>query len=527
MPGPWVFLKENPDFYQDLEIKKGEYIESHVFDHDGNAQGQAIWLTRAVSAKVKEGIWIESRLVACSDSHLRWWVKDGEGKSYERIFHLHLCTRERVSCRKTQGDKDGEFHSDYFRILTTNDVISKKVTWLRSREVKTEVEAEISRLEGQKDRPSGKAESSKKRALAETTDEELEADELPAEAEGKGSGPRVKEDLKKLRKEVGEDARDDRKERERRRKKKDKPLPEGKKGDAKPKGEKLSADKKRSKAQVTWFGQKKKARESTTESEETVGSTDSREESRKKKKKSKKRRTKKRGIDEDRGPYGVGRRERFVGSDSDKSEDSQSDGQVFRAAPSEKSRQLQLQEYAQEHPGRLASRLLRKMRTLLAREEGALKDESGQSMTPSTATSYFLTVMVPTYHDKMNLRLRREMRTVALALDQVAAGQTPQAADTLAQRLKALELQVSDQSWSRAQHLELLPPEGAALVDKDEAYMATKEQAVDAKMRTAISGGNPKGKGKDEGPKGKGKKGKGHQTKGWGGGREPEKAPPA
>ena len=190
-----MFLKENPDFYQDLEIKKGEYIESHVFDHDGNAQGQAIWLTRAVSAKVKEGIWIESRLVACSDSHLSWWVKDGEGKSYEKIFHLHLCTRERVSCRKTQGDKDGEFHSDYFRILTTNDVISKKVTWLRSREVKTEVEAEISRLEGQKDRPSGKAESSKKRALAETTDEELEADELPAEAEGKGSGPRVKEDL--------------------------------------------------------------------------------------------------------------------------------------------------------------------------------------------------------------------------------------------------------------------------------------------------------------------------------------------
>ena len=54
---------------------------------------------------------------------------------------------------------------------------------------------------------------------------------------------------------------------------------------------------------MTWFGQKKKARESTTESEETVGSTDSREESRKKKKKLKKRRTKKRGIDEDRGPY--------------------------------------------------------------------------------------------------------------------------------------------------------------------------------------------------------------------------------
>lgn len=64
-------------------------------------------------------------------------------------------------------------------------------------------------------------------------------------------------------------------------------------------------------------------------------------------------------------------------------------------------------------------------------------------------------------------------------------------------------------------------------MDKDEAYMATKEQAVDVKMRTAISGSNPKGKGKDEGPKGKGKKGKGGHVKGWGGAQDTEKAPPA
>ena len=163
------------------------------------------------------------------------------------------------------------------------------------------------------------------------------------------------------------------------------------------------------------------------------------------------------------------------------------------------------------------------MRTLLAREEGA------RTETPSTATSYFLTVMAPSYQEKLNLRMRREMRTVALALDQIAAGQSPQAADALAQRLKALELQVSDQSWSRAQHLELLPREGAALVDKDETYMATKEQAVDAKMRTAISGWGPKGKGKDDDAKGKGKgkKGKGQYSKGWGGSHEVEKTPPA
>ena len=64
MPGPWVYLKENPDFYDDLEVKKGEYIESHVFDQDGNPQGQVLWVTRSVGAKAKEGIWLECRLVA-------------------------------------------------------------------------------------------------------------------------------------------------------------------------------------------------------------------------------------------------------------------------------------------------------------------------------------------------------------------------------------------------------------------------------------------------------------------------------
>ena len=526
MPGPWVYLKENPDFYDDLEVKKGEYIESHVFDQDGNPQGQVLWVTRSVGAKAKEGIWLECRLVACSDPHLKWWLKEGDGKDYGRIFGLHLCTKERAGCKKTKGDKDGEFHTDYFRILTTSDVTSKKVTWMRSREVKADIDAEIGRLEGQKEKPAGKASSSKKRPLAESSEEGNDLEVEPAEAEGEGKGAPVKEDLKRLRKELGDEARDDKKDREKRQKRKEKPLPEGKKGEEKEDRRKLSADKKGSRASVNWFGQKKPSRSTTTESEKTLESTDSREGRRRKKKKVKKKKARRKGDEDDRGPYGVGRKEKFVGSHSDKSDDSLSEGQVFRAAPSDKSRQLQLQEYAEEHPGRLASRLLRKMRTLLAREEGAMKDEGGQSLTPSTATSYFLTVMVPTYQDKLNLRMKREMKTVARALDQVAAGQGPQAADTLAQRLKALELQVSDQSWSRAQHLELLPPEGAALVDKDEAYMATKEQAVDVKMRTAISGANPKGKGKEDGPKGKGKKGKGGHVKGWGGAQDTEKAPP-
>ena len=285
MPGPWVYLKENPDFYDDLEVKKGEYIESHVFDRDGNPQGQVLWVTRSIGAKAKEGIWLECRLVACSDPHLKWWLKEGEGKEYGRVFGLHLCTRERAGCKKTKGDKEGEFHTDYFRILTTSDVTSKKVTWLRAREVKTDVDTEIGRLEGLKEKPTGKASSSKKRPLAESSEEGKDLEVEPAEAVEEGKGAPVKEDLKRLRRELGDEARDDKKDREKRPKQKEKPLPEGKTGDEKEAKRKLSADKKGSRASVNWFGQRKPARSATTDSEKTLESTDSREGRRRKKKK--------------------------------------------------------------------------------------------------------------------------------------------------------------------------------------------------------------------------------------------------
>ena len=58
----------------------------------------------------------------------------------------------------------------------------------------------------------------------------------------------------------------------------------------------------------------------------------------------------------DRGPFDVGHRIKFGErkSDSKSSDDSEDAGSDFRAGPSTKSRQLQLQEYS-EHPGRLAS----------------------------------------------------------------------------------------------------------------------------------------------------------------------------
>ena len=183
-----------------------------------------------------------------------------------------------------------------------------------------------------------------------------------------------------------------------------------------------------------------------------------------------------------------------------------------RAGSDRRSHQLRLVEYSQRRPGRLTSRLLTKMRQLLARDAGsAINFASNPDMTPSTSTSYLLTVMIPTYKEKLGVRLLRELRTVTAALDNIAAGQGAVAADILSQRLKALELQLNDNGWHRAQYLELIAPEGAGLAEQDEQRMAAREQALEAKMQLQSRPRTPwtaEGKGKGEGVgKGRGKKG--------------------
>ena len=52
------------------------------------------------------------------------------------------------------------------------------------------------------------------------------------------------------------------------------------------------------------------------------------------------------------------------------------------------------------------------------------------------------------------------------------------AADVVAQMTKAVERFMLGRDWIRAQHLELIPAEGSALIKKDEAWMLAKEAEV-------------------------------------------------
>ena len=172
--------------------------------------------------------------------------------------------------------------------------------------------------------------------------------------------------------------------------------------------------------------------------------------------------------------------------------------------------------WAARHPGRLATQLLQLMEDTVGRDGEARSWDKDD--VPASAKSYFIHVLRPTTEKTSSLRDVREMHTLAVILDHLALGRSGAAADVVAQRLKALELASTSGSWEKAQYLEIVPPEGASLVNKEEEYLATKETELHQRLHGRSKGSsfepdwnnyggktkNGKGKNKDKDRKGKG-----------------------
>ena len=208
-----------------------------------------------------------------------------------------------------------------------------------------------------------------------------------------------------------------------------------------------------------------------------------------------------------RGPFGSGMPVAFAEEDTSGSED---DGSVFREAPAQpaKSGQLALMAYSHRHPGRLAARMLLKMRDEVSMgSAGANLDLKNK--TPATGVQYLLQILMPQMGSKANIRTQREMRTLMVILDLLAKNSPGRAADVVAQRVKALERATSDGAWASAQFLELIPSESSSLLDRDEQVYLSKEALLEQKLR---QGEKPAWR--QERPGKKGEKGKGRGQKG-------------
>ena len=173
---------------------------------------------------------------------------------------------------------------------------------------------------------------------------------------------------------------------------------------------------------------------------------------------------------------------------------------VFRdaSAPQHKSRQLALRTCSHRKPGRLAARLLMKMRSEVAMGAAGAPNEESER-TPPTGVQYLLTILLPQLGAKASLRTQRELRTLMVSLDLLA------------------------RNWASAQFLELIPNENASLLDRDEEVFINKEALLEQKLRKKENPGTWKGggprpdrkgeKGRGKGPKGEdSQKGRGKET---------------
>eukprot|EP00438_Fugacium_kawagutii_P016090 Skav230956 [mRNA] locus=scaffold3010:254098:259942:- [translate_table: standard] len=450
------------------------------------------------------------------DPHLCWWVKSGPGKSYGSKFQVHICHGDVKKCKGAPKRKADIFHTDLLRTIELKDVKYREAAWWISATAKKDFEGARTRFLKSIDVGAGEVDDDlfePDMASGEFLEEEEEVESKPKGVKEKGMASLAKklEELKKADPAKGAEKKD--------RKKLPDPV-KSKAGEKKERNPATAAAKKRKgedpskeaeggaspkkkkvkRAQETgsaWFGRPQVAApegggsggDPSEEDEEDVSSSTEAEKKKKKKKKDKSGK-KKKGTREkkDRGPYGSGRRVSYGKCENEETagESEESENSFQAGAPEKRSQQLVLMEYADQKPGRLAARLLQKM-ALLTNRTGAPVNQSvlaaTGTKTPPAAVQYYHTVLLPQNKDKMNLRLQRELQTLTQALDYTAVGAVEHCADLLCQRLKALELNLHDQSWSRAQFLELIPLEGANLADTEEQRMAAKEQVAEARSR--------------------------------------------
>ena len=86
------------------------------------------------------------------------------------------------------------------------------------------------------------------------------------------------------------------------------------------------------------------------------------------------------------------------------------------------------------------------------------------------------------------MRNRRELRTLAEALDLLLDGDPLKAADVLMARFSSVELASADSSWAVSQHLELVPGSMGGVASEAAKHAASKEELLRQKLLSTLGG---------------------------------------
>ena len=180
-----------------------------------------------------------------------------------------------------------------------------------------------------------------------------------------------------------------------------------------------------------------------------------------------------------------------------------------------------LQKKAVRSPGSVLKMLLQKVGEALS--EAAVAEDGGDSKLGNKMSSYVQIVAKPLLGSKV--RDMRELETIARCIDLLRQGCLPEVGDALAGRFMAVESAGLSNSWTDAQHLEVIPVKTGGVAPPSVLLKAKRHsrqiEKASGKGSWQSSGSqapwsNPwRQKGGDEKGKGKGKKGnkKGKDTK--------------
>eukprot|EP00435_Cladocopium_sp_Y103_P067185 s82_g29.t1 len=525
----------------------GDCIELQVYDDAGNEQGTIIIGIIEEVGKHKEGKVVSAMFLGASDIYYHWWMNEGANAPSKDKGIYHRCMVPAGDC-PPHRKYPGMIHGDRYRNLGTSVLTPKKVPWLKDKTIREAYEFCMAKFKGVMAGPhdvKGSVPEPAKKPRAEwagNTDpseegESAKDEESEDERDSSTEDEAMAAKIKKLRSELKK-AEEDAAEGKRKRKAMKKKPGAGKSDRAKTRGEKRDPGRS--------GGEKKKKKDKEKKRKKDGDSDDEKQKKKKKRKERdddtgssrggsrpskphKKKRTGEESEDEgsdtspadeelfgvkpvksglkagegDRGPFGGGAPVKFPGKEDDSSESES----LFQKglAVTAKSSQQRLLAYTNPYPGRLASRMLLKMEQAVARGTVGPQVNQGQR-TPPVALNHILTILLPSLGQKAGLRSTRELKTLGTILDQLASGAPSKAADTVTQRIKAVERATHEGHWGSAQHLELLAPENSMLIEKDEEMYVTKEYLLERKLKMYDRPGpqrDQEGKGKSKGAKGK------------------------
>ena len=546
MPGKWHGRKslEGPT--------KGTYIEGEVYDDGGDPQGTVVLWVKRLFAPGETGRTLHGDVVTATDPYYRWWLASPDGAVTTVDGAYRICKGPPAECKGGTGEH--VVHLGKWRQWKEEELVDNSGGIL-DEDTDGHVQAYFKRVpkegpgaggagdlpwddpgddeeDGEEEKgksapgPSGKEKAAMKRTTERKGSEEelvkkkkrltelardlkaLKAEVKAAEVteeEKKGAGKKEKKGRKRTKSGKGSPPFSGEM-RGSARKVKTSPEPGGSSSEP-DSDEGSSSDKSSGRNQKRTSrsrGKKKQRSKGRSSPSDPSRSRSRRRQSHKKKKRGKKKNKR----PKDRGPFGVAESD----EDPDRSEaedDSESD---FQKAPAGMTLFLKLQRYAQRHPGRLAARLLHTMGVAGRVPVGALR-QKGKSILKNieaNAVSYYNVALVPNLKAKWTPRSGRELKYLTILLDLLVENKSAQAADIIAQRIKALEKSVQDNnSWVRARFLELVEPDDVALLDRGEEAMIQKELEREEKLRGPSEWkgkGHWKGKGEHEfGAKGQGK----------------------